>query len=176
MAGTSGSGKTTLARRLADVLDAPHIEIDALFHGPDWTPREGFVRDVDAFSRSAAWVTEWQYKVVRELLADRCDLAVWLDLPRFTVMHQIIHRTLRRRLRREVLWNGNVESSFWTLFTNRDHIIRWAWSTHHRSAERVRRLAAERPELPIVRLRSHADADRWLAGPVMRSTSRIIDS
>jgi adenylate kinase family enzyme len=34
VAGTSGAGKTTLASRVAALLDLPHIEIDALFHGP----------------------------------------------------------------------------------------------------------------------------------------------
>ncbi|HEX2291150.1 MAG TPA: hypothetical protein VHH53_13365 [Pseudonocardiaceae bacterium] len=34
VAGTAGAGKTTVARRGAALLDIPHIEIDALFHGP----------------------------------------------------------------------------------------------------------------------------------------------
>ena len=36
--GCSGAGKSTLATRIADVLGAPHIELDALHWGPDWTP------------------------------------------------------------------------------------------------------------------------------------------
>jgi adenylate kinase family enzyme len=35
--GTSGSGKTTLARQLAEVLEVPHIELDALHWEPKWT-------------------------------------------------------------------------------------------------------------------------------------------
>jgi adenylate kinase family enzyme len=34
VAGTSGSGKTTLAKHIASVLEIPHVEIDALYHGP----------------------------------------------------------------------------------------------------------------------------------------------
>ena len=166
IAGTSGSGKTALAQRVARVLTIPHVEIDALFHGPDWTPRETFAADVDAFSSAAHWVTEWQYGSVRDLLARRADLVVWLDLPKSTVMRQVICRTLRRRLRREQLWNGNVEPPLWTFITDRDHIVRWAWSTHHKSAARVAALRSQRPELPIVQLSSHSAADLWLAGPL----------
>ena len=36
--GTSCSGKTTLARDLARRLVLPHVEFDALFWGPNWTP------------------------------------------------------------------------------------------------------------------------------------------
>ena len=80
IAGTSGSGKTTLAERVSEVLGLPHIEIDALFHGPNWTPLETFEAEVIRFSSQPAWVTEWQYAPVRGLLADRADLLVWLDL------------------------------------------------------------------------------------------------
>lgn len=159
VAGTSGSGKTTLARRVSEVLGIPHVEIDALFHGPDWTPRQEFVADVERFTAEPAWVTEWQYREVRDLLAERADLMLWLDLSRSTVMTQIVKRTWRRRRQRLELWNGNVEPPFRTFVTDRDHIVRWAWRTHPTTAERV---AAVRPDLPVVRLRSHAEADRWL--------------
>ena len=38
--GVSGSGKTTYARKLASQLNVPHIELDTLYWGPDWTPAE----------------------------------------------------------------------------------------------------------------------------------------
>ena len=166
VAGTSGSGKTTLAARVSVVLGLPHVEIDALFHGPGWTPLETFPAEVERFSSGPAWVTEWQYDAVRDLLAARADLLVWLDLPRRTVMRQVTSRTVRRRLRRERLWNGNLEQPLWTVLTDRDHIVRWAWSTHHQSAVRVPRLLQERPDLPVVRLRTRDEARRWVEGPL----------
>jgi adenylate kinase family enzyme len=36
IAGISGSGKTTLGRRLAQKLDVPFTELDALMHQPGW--------------------------------------------------------------------------------------------------------------------------------------------
>jgi len=162
VAGTSGSGKTTLARRIAEVLQLPHVEIDALYHGPGWTPRPSFVDDVAALTAQPSWVTEWQYTPARERLARAADLLVWLDLPRATVMRQVTRRTLRRRLRREQLWNGNIEPSLWTFFTDDEHIVRWAWRTHGTTASRIAGVLQDRPELPVVRLTSHAAASRWL--------------
>ncbi|MBD8207388.1 AAA family ATPase [Microbacterium sp. CFBP 8790] len=164
VAGVSGVGKTTLARRIARVLGVPHTEIDALFHGPEWTPRLDFLDDVRALTAQTAWVTEWQYTEARPLLTARADLLVWLDLPFATVtLPRVIGRTLRRRLRRERLWNGNVEPSLLTFFTDREHIVRWSISTRNNYRERIPSLRAD---LPVVRLRRVSDVERWLTGPL----------
>ena len=162
VAGSSGSGKTTVAVRLAEVLGVPRFELDALFHGPGWVPRPTFEAEVRALAAGPSWVTEWQYAAVRAPLAARADLLVWLDLPRHRVMRQVAARTLRRRLRRTELWNGNREPPLRTILTDPEHIVRWAWNTHHRTGERVAGLRAERPELPIVRLRGRREVDDWL--------------
>jgi adenylate kinase family enzyme len=145
--------------------------MDALFHGPGWTRRPSFEADVEAFSAQPAWVTEWQYGDVRDLLADRADLLVWLDLPTWVVMAQVVRRTLVRRATRAPLWNGNTEPPLRTLLTDRDHVVRWAWRTRRVTAQRVADLRRRRPDLPVVRLRSHAAADRWLAG--LAAASRV---
>ncbi|HEY6746909.1 MAG TPA: AAA family ATPase [Mycobacteriales bacterium] len=169
VAGTSGSGKTTLAAGIAAALGLPHVEIDALFHGPAWTPRPSFEADVRDFSAGPSWVTEWQYGAVRAHLADRADLLVWLDLPRSLVLRQVIRRTLVRRLRRQRLWNGNIEPPLRTVFTDRDHIVRWAWRTHDATGVRVAELRRRRPDLVVVRLRNRAEIARWSTGPLRRS-------
>lgn len=170
VAGVSGVGKTTLARRIAAVSGAPHVEIDALYHGPDWTPRPTFLPDVRAFVDSETWVTEWQYSDARPLLTARADLLVWLDLPFVTVtLPRVVARTLRRRLGREPLWNGNIEPPLHTFFTDPEHIVRWSISTRGNYRRRLPVVAAERPELPIVRLRSTREVERWLSGPLAAS-------
>lgn len=160
VAGPSGAGKTTMAQQLSRALGVDHHEIDALFHGPDWQPRESFVADVEAVVAQDGWVTEWQYTVVRERLLERADALVWLDLPRRVVMRQVITRTLRRRLLREELRNGNREGPLREVFTDRDHIVRWAWAAWAPYPSKVRDAAERRPELLIVRVRSRGERRR----------------
>jgi adenylate kinase family enzyme len=172
VAGTSGSGKTTLAGRIAAIVGAPHTEIDALYHGPNWTPRDSFMADVSAFTAQPRWVTEWQYGKARPLLLRRADLLVWLDLPRAAVMERVVRRTAQRRLTSTVLWNGNLEPPLSTFFTDRDHIVRWAWRTHHENAQRVAAAVTSRGDLSIVRLRRQREVDQWLGGPLLDSVQR----
>lgn len=169
VAGTSGSGKSTLARRISSALAVPYFELDGLHHGPRWTPRREFAGDVARFAIQDGWVTEWQYDSVRELLAQRAELLVWLDLSRRAVMAAITRRTVARRLGNVELWNGNREPPLHTFFSDRDHVIRWAWRTHREHPDRISACAARHPELPIVRLRSRAEAVAWLSGPLAQA-------
>jgi len=170
VAGVSGVGKTTLAGRIGKVAGIPHTEIDALFHGPDWTPRPEFDDDVRALVARESWVTEWQYSAARPLLAARADLLIWLDLPFGTVtLPRVVARTLRRRLGRQELWNGNIEPPLATFFTDPEHIVRWSIRTRNLYRERIVAVAAEHPDLPIVRLRTTRGVERWLAGPLGES-------
>lgn len=166
VAGTSGSGKTTLARQVATALDLPYFEIDALFHGSGWTRRPEFQTDVERLTAGDGWVTEWQYSDVRGLLAERADTMVWLDYPRALVMWRVTRRTLQRRFRREVMWNGNVEPPLSTFFTSKEHIVRWAWDTHLKTGQRVTELLRAGTHVNVVRLRSPREANAWLAGPL----------
>ncbi len=175
VAGTSGAGKTTLASSIGGALGLTAVEIDALFHGPDWTPLPTFVADVERLAAGDGWVTEWQYDAVRDLLASRADLLVWLDLPRTRVMTQLVRRTVVRRLRREELWNGNREAPLLTFFTDPEHVVRWAWATHARTGPRVEALRQRRPELAVVRLRSRREVQRWTTGPLRSAGHRTGD-
>ncbi|GMA23828.1 hypothetical protein GCM10025864_15870 [Luteimicrobium album] len=99
---------------------------------------------------------------MRPLILERAELIVWLDLPTPVVMRQVVGRTVRRRRRREVLWNGNQEPPLRTFFTDDDHIVRWAWSTRNSLRGLDERLAAEAPHLVVVRLRTRAQTEDWV--------------
>jgi hypothetical protein len=129
--------------------------------------RPEFLADVAALAEQQRWVTEYQYPDARPLLLARCDLVVYLLLPRWLVMSRVVRRTIRRSLRREVLWNGNREPPLRTFFTDRDHVVRAAWRSHSRRAAPHTSRTSARSD-PCSRRRPHlAPRDRPLvAWPV----------
>ncbi|MDQ6722205.1 MAG: AAA family ATPase [Candidatus Dormibacteraeota bacterium] len=167
--GVSGSGKTTLARSLAERLGAPLVELDALMHQRGWQPRpeDEFREEVERATLKPEWVIDGNYRqvVIEGPVWQRADTAVWLDLPRLTVMRQLVARTVRRAVTREVLWNGNREplSSFISLDRERSVIV-WAWVTYQGLTERYSTAMSDPKwrHMKFVRLRSNADANRWL--------------
>ena len=163
IAGAGGAGKTTLAARISAATGVPHTEIDGLYWRAGWTANESFVDEVEALVAGGSWVTEFQYQQVLPLLAGRAELLVWLRPPRVVVMGRVIRRTVRRRIRHELLWGVNVEQPLWRFFTDRDHMIRYAFRGFRQTEERIRDVVAADPQLPIVQLRSRRDVERLLA-------------
>jgi adenylate kinase family enzyme len=165
--GCSGSGKTTLARSLAQTLGVPHIELDAIFHQPGWTPLDDdtFRARVGQAAEAPAWVVDGNYSTVRDIVWPRADTVVWFDLPYAVVMARTIRRTMRRVVTRQELWNGNKEpwSNLWSLKPEKS-IIAWAATRH--KVYRQRYGAAEHDPrwagLDFVRLRSQREANAFL--------------
>lgn len=167
MVGCSGSGKTTLARGLAKQLGYPHIELDALFHQPNWQPLpdELFQQQVGEALQSECWVVEGNYSAVRPQILKHSDTVIWLDLPRTTVMRQVILRTLKRLLNREVLWNGNRErwSNLFRL-NPRQSILAWSWTKHPIYRQRYSaEMQAAAPTQRYIRLNSRAAIEQFLS-------------
>jgi len=158
--GNSGSGKTTIARAIATALRVPHLELDSVFHQPDWQPLDAdeFRRIVSDFTAAEAWVVDGNYSAVRDIVWARADTVVWVDPPRHRVMRQLVARTLRRMATKEKLWNGNRER--WRyLFQREESIILYAWTNHRKN--RARYLAARadpaNAHLTFLRLRTPAE-------------------
>lgn len=161
--GTSGSGKTTLARQLAARLGVPHIELDALYWGPNWTPRDDFAQRVQSAISKGDWVVDGGYAAIRHIVWPPADTIVWLDFPMRVVFMQVLRRSLIRGWRGEMLWGGCRES-VWKQFCTRESILLWVIQTWRLRRNRYPKLlrAAQREGKRIVRLRSRQDADAWL--------------
>jgi hypothetical protein len=90
---------------------------------------------------------------------DRTDTVVWLDLPIKVWLPRLIRRTVRRVGGRELLWNDNRETLRGAVL-GRESLIVYAFRSHFR---RRRLYPQQLARYNVVRLRSRAAVDRWLA-------------
>jgi adenylate kinase family enzyme len=163
--GTTGSGKTTLAEQLAQLWQVPHIELDMLHWGPNWTktPLDIFRERTRQAVMADAWVTDGNYSKVRDIIWGRADTIIWLDYSLPVILQRLFRRTTRRIFTREELWNGNRET-FRGAFLSRDSLFLWALKTYPRRHNETPALLA-RPEhqhLSVIHMRSPRQTARWL--------------
>lgn len=161
IASASGCGKTTVGRALADRLQLPFVELDALHYGPDWTgaSAEELRAKLEPIVTSDAWVIDGGYRgKLGDLVLEAADTVIWLDLPRRVWVPRLLRRTLQRIFRREALWGGNRET-LRGAFIGRDALIPWSLR-HFRRRRRV--YPVEFARFNLVRLRTTKEVERFL--------------
>jgi adenylate kinase family enzyme len=171
--GTSCSGKTTLADRVAQLLGAPHVELDAIHWGPDWqeAPLETFRARVREATATDGWVVDGNYSKVEDIVWRAATTIIWLNYPFPTVMWRALRRTIRRVVLREEIFSGNRET-FRDAFLSRNSILWWVITSYRRRRRRLRETLSggAYPNLTVFELRTPAGAERFLrhlkeAGP-----------
>ena len=173
--GTSGSGKTALARRLAERLGYPYVELDALHWNPNWaeTPADEFRARVTRAVDGEAWVVDGNYSKVRDIVWTRADTVVWLDYPLPVILWRLLLRTVRRVLTRQELWAGNRENLRTAIFS-RDSIFLWAIQTYRTLRRAYSTIPGDpaQAHLTLVRLRSPRACAAWLEHSGASNSSR----
>jgi len=88
--GAAGSGKSAFAERLSRLLGIAHVELDALFWRPGWTPGppDSFVSRVREVVAGAEWIVDGNYYsklgdlVLARLCSAGCSVEVTSSHPR----------------------------------------------------------------------------------------------
>jgi adenylate kinase family enzyme len=164
--GTTGSGKTTVARRLANHLHIPHIELDALHWEPNWThvPDAELCRRIEEATRPDAWVVDGNYSLSREITWPRAQVVIWLDYPLWTVFRQLWRRIWRRWWTKELLWGNNREHLLvhFKLWSD-ESLIKWLFKTYWRRKKQYPLLFAkpENAHLKIIHLKTPRETETW---------------
>lgn len=164
--GRTGSGKTTLAREIAAALQVPHVELDSLYFGPNFsTVPESVLRErVATAIKDEHWVTDGNKRAVRDLVWPRADTIVWLDYPALVSLWRLGRRALRRTasLRTEAAEAGQTRNLPRQLIAAARGVLT-ALRSHTGQRKEFPQLfaAAENQHLAVVRLRSPRATQRW---------------
>jgi adenylate kinase family enzyme len=162
--GTSGSGKTTFAESLSQRLDLPHIELDALYWGPNWTerPAEEFRAGVARAIAAPSWICDGNYSRVREIVWLRATTLVWLNYSFPVVFSRAVYRTVARAITRKRLYAGNQESL--CLIVDPDWIPWWVIRTFRRRRREYGALlrGPQFKHLDVVEFRKPREAEAFL--------------
>ncbi|MDO3384400.1 shikimate kinase [Gilvimarinus sp. SDUM040013] len=125
--GTSGSGKSTFARALAQALDYPYIEMDALFWKPNWQESGDaeFFAKIRHATDADAWVLDGNYTRSQPIKWRDIDTIIWIDFGLLRTFYQALKRALSRIWTGQELWpnTGNRESL--RLLFSRHSILLW---------------------------------------------------
>jgi adenylate kinase family enzyme len=163
--GTSCSGKTTFARSLAEELGSPHVELDALHWGPNWSMRADFAERVAAAAAQPSWVMDGNYSKIRSILWPRATAIVWPNYSFALTFGRALRRTATRIITRERLWWDNRETVRNALF-DREGVLWWILRTYRRRRREYRELmrAPEYAHVDFLEMPSPAAAEAFLGG------------
>ncbi|MBN1327664.1 MAG: adenylate kinase [Candidatus Cloacimonetes bacterium] len=129
--GTSCSGKTTFAGRLSQILQIPHIELDRLYWGPNWTIRNDFKEKTLLHLEQENWIVDGNYQKMREFVFARATTVIWLNYPFPLVFTRALKRTISRIITGEIIFSGNRET-IRTTFFSADSILWWVIKSYPR--------------------------------------------
>jgi energy-coupling factor transporter ATP-binding protein EcfA2 len=175
--GGTGSGKTTLARELAAALQVPHVELDSLYFGPEFStaPLPLLRERTSAAIAGDRWVTDGNKSAVRDLVWPRADTIVWLDYPLGLRLWRLAKRARGRTsmLRAEAAETGSKKGLPGQLLAAARGVLT-ALRSHAGQRREYPRMFAEpaNEHLAVVRLRSPRATRQWLA----RATVRRLNS
>ncbi len=121
--GCAGSGKSTLAIKLGERLGLPVIHLDRLFWQPGWVsiPREELAEIIKGLITQPRWVIDGNYSATLDLRLAACDLVIFLDMPRWLCLWNVLKRRIMYHKRsRPDMTEGCPEQLDW-------EFLRWIW-------------------------------------------------
>ncbi|MHA2287632.1 MAG: adenylate kinase [Promethearchaeota archaeon] len=163
--GSSNIGKTTFCKKLSSILSIPHIEMDALFWGPNWSwpSEEEFFSKLRLALKGSSWILDGNYSRTTPLKWESVTTIIWLDFSFPRALYQAIRRAIKRIITREELWNTGNRETLKSLFS-KDSIVLFAIKSYRR--QRIRYQAVIKSDyysnIQFIRLKSPKEVDLFL--------------
>jgi len=164
--GTTASGKSTFARKLANAINVPFIEMDAVYWGPNWyePPDAAFFKELGTALSSSSWVLDGNYSRTTHIKWREVDTVIWLDYSFPITIYQSLSRAIKRACYKTEIWpnTGNYET-FGGIFS-KNSIVWWCIRNYSKNRIRYKRIMCnpKYAHIEFVHLRSPRDAKEYI--------------
>ena len=165
--GTSGSGKSFFSQQLSSLLGVSHIEIDAIFWGPNWywPSDEEFFHKLKQELKLESWILDGNYTRTIPIKWEAVKIVIWIDYSFPRTLFQSVRRAIIRAWSKKELWpgTGNRES-FKKSFFSKDSIILWSVKNYWKNKRKYESmmLKKEYGHIEFVRLRSPKESSIYI--------------
>jgi adenylate kinase family enzyme len=164
--GTTGSGKTTFAKKLAETLSIPFIELDALFWEPNWQmPEDGeLFNRLESALEGSHWVLDGNYTRTLPIKWERVNTVIWLDFSFLRTFYQSISRAISRLFSKQELWPGTGNRETLIKLFSKESIVLWMVRTHGRNRKKITGFmnSPEYTQINFIQIRSPKHASDFL--------------
>ena len=159
--GISGSGKSTFAKKIADKLHHPYIELDSIYWRSDWKHNPNFLTDLNSsLSANSSYVLDGNYASSDHLKWKGIDLVIWLDYSFHLSFYRCLTRTIKRLITKECLWGSNKETIYNILGKN--SILYFMVTHYYKNKKKFENDMVNHSNITFIRLRTPKEAEAFL--------------
>lgn len=159
--GISGSGKSTFAKKIADKLHHPYIELDSIYWRSDWKHNPNFLTDLNSsLSANSSYVLDGNYASSDHLKWKDIDLVIWLDYSFHLSFYRCLTRTIKRLITKECLWGSNKETIYNILGKN--SILYFMVTHYYKNKKKFENDMVNNSNITFIRLRTPKEAEAFL--------------
>ena len=164
--GTTGTGKSTFSKKLAEIIQAPYVEIDKVFWRPNWTylNDEQLFKNLEVELNTEKWVLDGNYTHTTPVKWKNVQTVIWLDFPFLTVLMSSVKRAIYRSTSGIELWPGTGNRESFKMLFGSDSIVLWTLKTFRKRKKEYAAAMEDKnyAHIKFVRLKSPAEAENFL--------------
>ena len=166
--GTSGSGKSTFARTLANKLNYPHIEMDAIFWQKNWRQLDDkeFFQKLENTLNKEVWVLDGNYTRTLSIKWRQIDTIIWIDFSFTRTLYQAISRAISRIIDKKELWPNTSNRESLNMLFSKNSIVLWTLKTYLKNKRKNASFITDPnwSHLKFIRLTSPKHCEQFLNG------------
>ncbi|MBC7774990.1 MAG: AAA family ATPase [Phycisphaerae bacterium] len=174
--GSGGSGKTTFTRKLAAKTQLPVYHLDALHWKPNWTApnKAAWQYQVADLVQENSWIIDGSYFGTLNLRLPRAELIVFLDMPNWRCIWNILKRRVQYAQFRGKIRPGMPPECPETLYFS---FLKWVWQYPRHDKPKVFE-AIEKwkiPEANVLVFKSYEAMEKFLNALPEPENAEIVD-